>query len=937
MPRHPSRPTLRPRTKLSLSRLEDRTVPDGNVAGVVSEGVLYLQGDDGNNAFWVQVTAHDQVTVLPYDSSTTVNGSSAPVVFDGVSRGYYLKTGGGNDIVVIDGAERGTSLYVDLGDGNDAVAISHSNSDHGTTILTGEGANSVSIGGSDLRGGTFIQTGNGSNTVQLGWTAFDNLTLAGGSGSNAVGMPAVDLDHPANISGFATYSSLIPVAVDDNASVTIGGTTTINVTTNDIAAQGTIDTSSVAIVSQPTSGTATVSNGVVTYTSTGTAAGTDSFTYTVKNSGGAVSAAGTVFVTIAGSTDTTAPTVTFTSSTTSPTKASSFTYTATFSEPVTGFTASGVTVSGGSVASVSAQSSTVYTVTVTPTTPGAVTAQVTAGAAQDAAGNNNTASSTVSITYDPTAPVVTANPLTTNAANPVLTGTVDDSTATVQVSVAGQTLTATVTGTTWSATATAVAEGTYTITVTATDPVGNVGTATQTNGLVVDRTAPNTLLTTKASNPTNATSFTANVTFNEPVTGFDASDVTISNGKISGFTSTDSQTYQFVVSPTTDGDVVVSMAQGAGTDAAGNGTTAASFTRTFDKTAPTVTVQPKTTNAADPVVTGTVNDSTAKVQVTVNGQTVTATVNGTNWTATFTGLAEGTYDIAVSATDAAGNVGTASATGGLIVDRTAPTVSAHSSTTNVADPVVTGTVDDSTATVLVTVNGQTVTATVNGGNWSATFTGLAEGTYDIAISATDAAGNTGTSTNAGGLIVDRTAPGLVVHSTTTNAADPVVTGTVDDPAATVLVTVNGQTVTATVNGGNWSATFTGLAEGTYDIAVSATDAAGNTGTATRTGGLIVDRTAPAVDIATTGTTAFTGTASDTSGVSGVDISIFDGTHYWDGSAFTATQEQFVHATSSDQFATWSYPFATTGSYTIHAKATDAAGNVGEKTILVTLS
>ena len=42
-------------------------------------------------------------------------------------------------------------------------------------------------------------------------------------------------------------------------------------------------------------------------------------------------------------------------------------------------------------------------------------------------------------------------------------------------------------------------------------------------------------------------------------------------------------------------------------------------------------------------------------------------------------------------------------------------------------------------------------------------------------------------------------------------------------------------------------------------------------------------------------------------------------------------EQFFDATSSDNFATWSLAFAPGGPFTVHAQATDAAGNVGENT------
>ncbi|QKG53180.1 Ig-like domain-containing protein [Hymenobacter sp. BRD67] len=75
-------------------------------------------------------------------------------------------------------------------------------------------------------------------------------------------------------------------------------------------------------------------------------------------------------------------------------------FTVTFSENVTGFSAAGVTVSNGSVGTVSG-SGTTYTFNVTPTAAGLVTVNVPANVAQDQAGNGNTAASQFSITYAP--------------------------------------------------------------------------------------------------------------------------------------------------------------------------------------------------------------------------------------------------------------------------------------------------------------------------------------------------------------------------------------------------------------------------------------------------------------------------------------------------------------------------------------------------------
>ncbi len=857
----------KPRSVLSVQRLEDRTVPAGNVAAMVSEGVLYIQGDDAANHLWVQVIGPGQVELLPYDADstvTTVNGVDAPATFDGVTRGYYIQLAGGDDILVVDGAQRDTSLFVDMGDGNDALALQYDSSQRGTTLTTGAGDDYVSIGGSDLGGTTFLSTGDGNDTAQLGWTQFEKLVIDGGTGANAVGAPAVDMRDPPQVSNFVVYSTLIPTAEADTLTVTAGSSATVNVSTNDLAPQSTLDLTSITIVTQPTSGTVSVgTDGTVTYTSTGTTAGTDSFQYTIKNASGAVSNVGTVSVTIDPAVETAGPTVSLTTAATSPSKDASFPFTATFSEDVTGFSTSGVTVTGGTIDAITPVSATTYTFNVTPTTDGDVVVTVSAGAAQDAAGQSNNASSAVTIVSDTTAPTVAANALNTKSTTPTLTGTVDDSTATVSVSVGGQTLAATVSGTTWSATAAALAEGTYTIDVTATDAAGNVGTSSLANGLVVDLTAPTATLSTTAPNPTTSSPIPFQIAFSEPVTGFTAASLTVTNGTAGDLQTVDDRTCTFTVTPTTQGDVSVVLAANAVTDPAGNGNTASnSLTITFAAPPITLTVNPLTTNSTTPTLTGTVSDSAATVNVTVGGQMIAATVSGTSWTVTVpVALAEGTYDITATASNATtGGSETQTSTGGLVVDLTAPTLSL---TTPVADP--------------------------------------------------------------------------------TNAASFTVTATFDEPVtgfalAGVMVTNGAATNFQTVDSKTYTFDVTPAGDGTVGVTVTAgaaKDLAGNNSVAatlTRTS----DKTVPTVAVDATGTAQVTGTSSDASGVSQVALSLSDGTNFWNGTAFASTTEMFFNATTSDNWATWSLPFTTPGTYTVHAQATDLAGNLGTTTMSVTV-
>ena len=112
--------------------------------------------------------------------------------------------------------------------------------------------------------------------------------------------------------------------------------------------------------------------------------------------------------------DTTAPTVSIAAaaSQADPTRVLPINFTVTFSESVTGFTTAGLTLGGtstGSKTAVITGSGTTYNVAVSGATgTGTVTAAVNAGAASDAAGNNNTASGTASVTYDITPPTVSS-------------------------------------------------------------------------------------------------------------------------------------------------------------------------------------------------------------------------------------------------------------------------------------------------------------------------------------------------------------------------------------------------------------------------------------------------------------------------------------------------------------------------------------------------
>jgi glucose/arabinose dehydrogenase len=117
-----------------------------------------------------------------------------------------------------------------------------------------------------------------------------NLTVTDDDGATNTTIQTVTVEQP----------NSAPTANDDSASVDAGQSTTIDVLTNDTDSDGSLNTSSVSIVSQPSNGTVSVDSatGEVTYTHDGSDTTSDSFTYTVADNDGATSNEATVSITV---------------------------------------------------------------------------------------------------------------------------------------------------------------------------------------------------------------------------------------------------------------------------------------------------------------------------------------------------------------------------------------------------------------------------------------------------------------------------------------------------------------------------------------------------------------------------------------------------------------------------------------------------------------
>lgn len=99
----------------------------------------------------------------------------------------------------------------------------------------------------------------------------------------------------------------------------------------------------------------------------------------------------------------------------SPTHQAVLLFTLTFSEPVSGLTATGITVTGGTRGTL-AGNGTVFTLPVTPAASGEVTCQVPTGAAHSAGGTDSLASNLLRVVFDSTVPSVALTSLAPLAA-----------------------------------------------------------------------------------------------------------------------------------------------------------------------------------------------------------------------------------------------------------------------------------------------------------------------------------------------------------------------------------------------------------------------------------------------------------------------------------------------------------------------------------------
>ena len=407
-----------------------------------------------------------------------------------------------------------------------------------------------------------------------------------------------------------------------------------------------------------------------------------------------------------------------------------------------------------------------------------------------------------------------------------------------------------------------------------------------------------------ASGPTNAP-VTYTFTFSEAVTGFDAADVTVTNGTKGVFTAVSTTVYTLVVTPTanaTGADIGVSV--NSGPNGIGYQTVLttsivkSAAAQAFDTIAPTATIVTAGFSADTGSSATDFNTATAAQTISgtlsanlVAGEIVqVSTDNGATWATATTTVGANTWSLAatltgsntlqVRVTDTAGNSGPVHSQV-YVLDTVAPT----STVATAAFSADTGSsaTDFNTATAAQSISG-TLSAnmvageivqvsTDNGATWSTATTTVGANTWALAATLTgsntlqvrvaDTAGNVG-AVFSQAYVLDTVAP-TVIAATAGFSADTGSSAS-DFNTATAAQTISG-TLSAnmvagevvqvsTDNGVTWNAATTTVGSNTWSLAATLTgsntlqvrvsDTAGNSSTVFSQA-YVLDTVAPVVN------------------------------------------------------------------------------------------
>ena len=506
--------------------------------------------------------------------------------------------------------------------------------------------------------------------------------------------------------------------------------------------------------------------------------------------------------------------------------------------------------------------------------------------ATDASGNVSTATKAVTVVDNAAPTIVASNTTITLDANgvavlPNATASATDNCSAAPSIAYSQT------------TFTCADLGANTVTITATDASGNAATSTITV-TVDDNIAPSiTTLSTIADVALDANGAAA-IGMNDVV-----SSVTDNCG---------APTVTITPSSFGCGDLGTNTVTITATDASGNATTSQVTLTVVDNSAPTIaTVSGTVTVALDANGAGAISQSDVVASVTDN---CTATPTVTLSATSFDCSDLGSNTITITATDASGNVKTATKTV-TVVDNTAPTITAPASITLTLGSSGAVSLPLSTASAADNCSGAPSLT------YSATNFSCADvGSNTITITSVDASGNSSTATMTV-VVQDNTAPSLALSTASvTLVLDANGSASLSTAQLVSSATDNCSSVTLSVSPSSFGCSDLGA----NTVTVTATDASGNTTTATASV-TVADQTAPTIATVGSAVTVYLD-ANGSGSISTSDV-------------VSSTTDNCTTAPTVS-LSTTSFGCADLGSNTVTITATDGSGNASTATKSVTV-
>jgi len=834
-----------------------------------------------------------------------------------------------------------------------------------------------------------------SNLITLDNTGVTDAVGNAGSGTTDSNNYAIDTARPT-----AT------IVVADTA-VGAGETSVVTITFNEAVTGFTL--ADLSVTNGSLSGLSTSDNITYTATFTPSAGVTDTTNLITLNNTGVVDGAGN---TGSGTTDsnnyavdTQRPTATIVIADTALSVGETSLVTITFSEAVSGFDNSDLSVANGTLSAVSSSDGGItWTATFTPAlgvsdTSNVITLNntgITDGAGNTGTGTTNSNNYQVD-TNVPTVTIVVADStlgigettIVTVTFNSAVSG-FDNSDLTVSNGTLG-TMSSTDGGVTWTATftpSTSISDTSNVITLDNTGLINGAGNAgvgtTDSNNYAVDTVRPTaTIVVADTAIAAGETSLVT-ITFSEAVTAFTTGDLTVANGTISGLSSSDGGiTWTATFTPTNgvnDSSNVISLNSGGIIDLAGNGNVGTTDSNNYalDTQRPTATIvlsdsslrpgeTAQVTITFSEAVSGFSNDDLSVANGTLSA--VSSSDGGLTWTATFTpslGVSDTTNLIILDNTgvsDAAGNTGTGTTdsanyavetrvpTATVVVADTALSVGETSQVTITFSEAVSG-FDNSDLTVS---NGtlSNVSSTDGGVTWTATFTPASNITDTSNLISLDTSGVTNVSGNSGvGVVdsnnyaIDTVRPGAtIVVADTSLGIGQTTTVTISFTEAVSgfdlsdLSVANGvlSNLASSDGGLTWTATLTptvGVNDATNLILLDASnvqDSAGNAGVGIAiSANYALDATRPTATIVVANPTLGVGQTTQ------VTFTFSEAVTDFDLSDLSVTNGELSNLTSSDGGKTWTATFTPTVNLTDPSNfialdtgnVSDLSGNAG---------